>query len=1167
MKRSLLIGVMALWFTSNTFGQDDPWVPTVDQLVSIPGSPEAAAFAEYGKTPVSHYNGTPNISVPIGMINGRSFSVPLSLTYDASGIKVEQIASSAGLGWNLNVGGMVVRQVNGLPDDYIWAVPEYYPHYSGANHNLLGPSSVNTYYDYFLNNTMTGGSHSTEMLEAYGRFTMEFEDRKLDIQPDTYSFHAPGLSGSFYIDYDDLIASDANSKTYRGVSINGPELEIEVRVDGPDGFGVEVINLVTVINNQGTRYIFQTPETSFIRDQDQDGKWREYTSSWFLSFIYTANDRDEVLFQYVAGTYWTNEQYLNRGDVLRGLITETAECTKTSTPSSSAAPTHRVNQPTLDKIYVNSRQRASFTYDTRTDVDGKKRISRIDLFKEDGSSLDVVKFHNETNFESQPTTTNEFQRRLKLDGISFWGANGVAENDPSMRRDYAFEYDESMRLPSRDSRSQDYWGFYNGQSHTQSLIPSNASYDLGTLFSGGNRTTDLAHTRAGVLTKITYPTGGFSEFHYQGNRVIGDPVVDNQSTLQKVYSNAGGLDGIVDDSNPAVYNSCDDNGTTEMPGLFTDSFSVNESGAYQLEIDITAGISGTTNEDVMRFFLYEGAAKTYCELKTAEDTGTDHFILQSESINTPTNILNTHVFDQHKTYRVLIISNSVDVAYGVFRNEVVTNLTRTSNFPVGGLRIYKTVDKPNAAETAITRYFYYEDLKPEVDSNTPLTDNFFASSTATSAVLQQPVNMETQSPSEARDEDRFYVCDYVNRLSTNQYRPLGGTIGYSKVTEVTWANDQINGFTVYTFNNQDRSTQLQTTGPSLNGRVIQEIIYDKDGNKVQQTDSEYEAIGLVGTGGLVLRSSMHGYYDMKPENGRAVYTRVRVDKLNNEYGMTPCLINNADCLRPSPQNIYEQNTYAIGEGWLRLKKTTQTSYDGTEPVVKVTEHAYETSPVHYQPVTIQVTEGDQQVYTTYLYYPDDLVDPYMANLVSANRRGEVIESVEYLGDDNTGVELRRKKTSFQLVGASDIHPHKLYFSQKGQPLEDRIEYISYDEFGNPLEIKQVGGISTAFVWGYGKKHMVARVVNATQAQVETALVAGYNLGTGGLTTAQSNALRAIAGAQVMIMTYDTGYGITSQTDPNGKTTTFEYDDLGRLKLVKDFEGNIVSTNTYHYRGH
>ena len=1170
--------------------QDDPWVPTVDQLVSIPGSPEASAFAEYGKTPVSHYNGTPNITVPLGSISGRSFSLPLSLTYDAGGIKVEQIAGSPGLGWNLNVGGMVVRQVNGLPDDYKGANPEYYAHYSNVNYTGLGTSkTVKGYYDYFLNNSMTVGSHTNDMLKAFGRFTIEFENRKIDIQPDTYSFHAPGLSGSFFVDYDNIVSSTSLSKTYRGVSINGPELDIEVRVDLPNGDGIQEINLVTVKDNSGTRYIFQTPETSYVKDQDNDGKWREYNSSWLLTSIYTANDRDEVQFQYTAGSYWDNEQYLNRGEVLRGLITETADCQKGSTASSSAAPTHRVKQPLLSQIRINTVLRATFAYGQRSDVAGKKRIDKINLFKQDGSSLEVVKFDNTSNFESKPNPTSEFERRLKLSGISFWGANESARYNDNLRRDYAFEYDETERLPSRGSTAQDYWGYSNGQNEGQSLIPGNPDYDAGTIFSGGDRSVDLTHTKAGVLTKIIYPTGGFTEYHYQGNRVIGNPVVSKKSSIQKVLYGNGGIIGAVNTNDPSNYGSCDDNATTELPALFEDSFQLTEAGGYYFGLNITSGISATTNEDVMRFFLYKGAARSYCTLKADVDNGNDSYILFSESQNAPTSISRGFTLEANETYRVLIISNSVDVAYEVFRNETVTSSTANDNFPVGGLRLYKTVDKPEANQTAFTRYFYYDDLKPVIDAATLLNDAFFAGSQATSAVLQQPVSMQSPAPSESRDENRFYTCEYVNRLSTNQYRPLGGMIGYTKVTEVVWANNEINGFTVYEFQNQDRSTQRQTTGPSLNGRVIHEIVYDQNGNKLRQTDSEYEAVGLAGTGGLELNSTLHGYYDMKVIGDKVAYTRVVVNKFQGQYEIGPCNTSDADCLRKAPQNLYEQATYSIGQGWLRLKKTTVTNYDGADELIRVTTHAYENTPVHYQPITIQTEAGDQQVYTTYLYYPDDLNDIYMSNLVAANRTGEVIETIEYKGTDNTGIELRKKKTSFKLIGGTKVYPDKLYFSQKGHPLEERIEFVEYDNHGNPLEVIQTGGASEAYAWGYGGTLPVINAKNASSAELTAAIAAAITatpLPTGidtleellshvgnlsmpdqrsdwAFFTQKLN--EQLSNAQVSTMTYDTVYGMTSQTTPNGMVQYFEYDAYGRLKYIKDRDLNILKMNEYAYK--
>jgi hypothetical protein len=54
-------------------------------------------------------------------------------------------------------------------------------------------------------------------------------------------------------------------------------------------------------------------------------------------------------------------------------------------------------------------------------------------------------------------------------------------------------------------------------------------------------------------------------------------------------------------------------------------------------------------------------------------------------------------------------------------------------------------------------------------------------------------------------------------------------------------------------------------------------------------------------------------------------------------------------------------------------------------------------------------------------------------------------------------------------------------------------------------------------------------------------------------------------AQMTTYTYDPLIGTTSQCDINNRITYYEYDGLGRLRLIKDQDGNIIKTLEYHYK--
>lgn len=82
-------------------------------LTSGPSQPEFNSFTPIGTSDmVNLASGNFNYNIPIMDVGGY----PLNLAYD-SGVTMDQEASWAGLGWNLNI-GQINRQVRGIPDDF-----------------------------------------------------------------------------------------------------------------------------------------------------------------------------------------------------------------------------------------------------------------------------------------------------------------------------------------------------------------------------------------------------------------------------------------------------------------------------------------------------------------------------------------------------------------------------------------------------------------------------------------------------------------------------------------------------------------------------------------------------------------------------------------------------------------------------------------------------------------------------------------------------------------------------------------------------------------------------------------------------------------------------------------------------------------------------------------
>ena len=77
----------------------------------LPPSPNSASLGKYGGVEIGRVSGTISHSLPLYTLSSYQLQVPVSLSYSSNGLRVDEISSRVGTGWNLNAGGVITRTV------------------------------------------------------------------------------------------------------------------------------------------------------------------------------------------------------------------------------------------------------------------------------------------------------------------------------------------------------------------------------------------------------------------------------------------------------------------------------------------------------------------------------------------------------------------------------------------------------------------------------------------------------------------------------------------------------------------------------------------------------------------------------------------------------------------------------------------------------------------------------------------------------------------------------------------------------------------------------------------------------------------------------------------------------------------------------------------------
>ncbi|CAL1516430.1 hypothetical protein [Chitinophaga sp. MM2321] len=286
-------------------------------------------------------------------------------------------------------------------------------------------------------------------------------------------------------------------------------------------------------------------------------------------------------------------------------------------------------------------------------------------------------------------------------------------------------------------------------------------------------------------------------------------------------------------------------------------------------------------------------------------------------------------------------------------------------------------------------------------------------------------------------------------------------------------------------------------------------------------------------------------------------------------------------------------------GSKKLTRSITTLYtEAADSIVNQTDYYYD-NPSYLQATRIKQTRSRNDHEVTFLAYPPDYADMsgFIKSMKDANYLASPIEVVKYRDDGNNQTIISGnvsiyeatssafKRQDLVLENESPVPIANFKFSNRaaGQAYPSGISsafsidprykqvlsYDTYDNFGNLTSFHQNNNVQETFIWGYKGLYPVAKIIGTdynTAIQYVNLSVLNSPATTETQMRTELNKLRInLPTAMVSTYTYAPMVGISSETDPSGKTIFYEYDKGNRLKLIRDQDGKILKQITYQYQ--
>jgi hypothetical protein len=1104
----LLKIILSIWIvmfaqTYNAIGQNDTYKSPV------PIAPNAASLGKYVEIPVGLYTGIPQINLPIENLKGRELNLDISLSYHASGFRVDEDATSVGLGWSLNAGGVITRIVRGEVD---------------SKTRVPVPAFFDIPWSYLFELTQT---------------------QWYDNQPDMYYYNFNGISGVFYL-------------SNIGVPIINDDNNLII---DPIFNSTNDIIKWKIINTKGESFVFGESENVdytltqpviYRDDQFFNGTFElqpteSSPTAYYLTTIKTADGTDSIKFEYNKESY----KY----------VTELSYSQDYSIGGDLNGPSY----PVYTNIWMDSKRLKSIqnpnwkvTFDcptTREDLNYfndqvPKAISEIQIYEGSSKLMKRIHFYTSyfvsTGWNTAPEIEKFRYKRLRLDSLAIFSPD-LSLQIPATK----FTYNATI-LPAKYTTAQDLWGFYNGKvANPVQLLPNIKDFyflpvgyndpRIVDINGGSDRDPYGEFMKACSITEIQYPTGGKHQFIFEPNFYSKEIHAITNHTL---YTGFSGYE------------------TSEL--LYTNSEVFNIPSNQEV-VDI--------------IFEYRIATKSYTsgygtclingnpfQIDLPTPTNASSFLqhFPTTFLHTGTNNLNVTAF--HGNSKLTIRLRDKNSSY--------------QNTIAGGLRILQTTVLDPTTNTSLMTNYEYTIHDPQTFLNTGISSG---------SIVTEPVYISTYL--KPLNETVFaQVLKLSPTSNINLGSTQGGYVGYQEV-KVT-KNAGSNGSEIYFHTSAKQFPDkkiikyggMDATSQLLDLHSFTDLYFVNSGLKliepfVPLACTDFKR-GLL-TKKIALNSS-----NIPVQKEEYLYNFEKLDSISGikiiarhkwvyEFGMWFNKLVRID------YNTYKE---IVGKKMMTGKIVTNYFLENNSSSVITNSYSYYNNPILL--TDLEETYSGKTVITSYKYakdYSNNITN--MSNLIASNLvtlpikieksvSGKQIEGtiIEY---DNYG----RSKNLYKYESNALMPPyaHDQNFILPFSLLYKLKLTCMYDTKGNLLEAVKGYGQNTSYLWGYNYTFPIVKVEGKAYNDISSNTISNIanHIFSNGITYASTKtdveylkvqlaSLMNDSKAMVTFYTYAPLVGMTSQTDPKGITTYYEYNQMMQLERILDDKANIKKEYKYHY---